>query len=176
MTRRLSLLLVLLAVALVGGCSTTDSRSDAERIVGTREAVVLNARVTNLSVPVRDLPPTTPPSQVTFTTTGGFTLRLALPDAITVTAGGQSVTIPLPDQVAFSGSYTLDEEARRVLLTRAEVGGVVSLRYAFRGRDDLELIAEDAAAIEALLGVAGSDAQQLAGLVQGMSIRFNLSR
>lgn len=176
---RQPLLLALLVAALaggaagLGGCSTTDSRSDAERIVGVRTAAAINARVLGVSVPVRDVETTTPPSQVSFASGGAFSLRLGLGGSITVGPDGNQVTIPLPDAVSIAGTYSLDEADDRVTIARTDVGGTLTLRYVFRGADDLELIAEDAAAIEVLLGLAGPDAQQLAGVVQGVSVRFN---
>lgn len=170
---RTSLLLVLVVAALAGGCTATDSRSDAERIVGVRTAAAINARVLGVSVPVRDIEATSPPSQVSFASGGAFALRLGLGGDITFSGGGQSVTILLPAEVVAAGTYSLDEENDRVTIARTDVGGTLTLRYRFVGSDDLELIAEDAAAIEALIGIAGPDAQQLLGVVQGASVRFN---
>ena len=170
---RPSLLLVLLAAALAG-CSTADSRSDAERIVGTRTAAVVNVRLLGASVPVYNLEATTPASQATFAAGGAATIRLALPDTLSINAQGIAFELPLPEEVALSGTYSLDEANDRVTIARTDVGGTLTLRYVFRGSDDLELIAEDADAIAALLGAAGPDAQLLAGRVEGASVRFNL--
>lgn len=172
MTRRLSLLAVFALAFVLAACSTTDSRSDEERILGVRTATALNARLINTSIPVRSLEETTPASQVSFSAGNAFAMRLVLPDSVIVGAAGVDVTVPLPDQVSLSGTYVLDTDASRVVITRPGIAQTVTLRYAFRGSDDLELIAEGEEAITALLGLAGPDAQRLAGVVQGMSVRF----
>ena len=171
MTRRLPLLL---AFALgLAACSTTDSRSDEERIAGVRPAETINARLLGgISVPVQTLEETEPASQVSFGAGSAFAMRLVLPDSLGIDSNGIDVTIPLPDQVSLTGTYRLDTETQRVILTRAGISQTVTLRYAFRGSDGLELIAEGEEAITALLGLAGPDAQRLAGVVQGMSVRF----
>lgn len=170
MARRLLLPLVL-ALGLAA-CGTTDSRSDEERILGVRTATTVNARLVNTSIPVQTLEETTPASQVSFGNGNTFALRLVLPDSLVVDASGVDVTVPLPDEVTLSGTYTLDTEADRVVITRAGVSQTVTLQYVFRGSDDLELIAEDEAAITALLGLASADASRLADVVQGLSVRF----
>lgn len=175
MMRSLTMLAVALLATFVAGCSTTDSRSDAERIVGVRTAETVNARVLGTSIPVRSLEATTPASQVAFGADQSFRLTLVLPDSLTFSAAGQSVQVALPNSVSVTGTYQLDEDTERVRITRSDVTGTLTLRYAFRETDDLELIAEDAATIEVLLGAAGPDAQRLAGVVQGMSIRFSSS-
>jgi|GEM_PF-5665036 len=174
MTRLALLLVALVAPLLVAGCSTTDSRSDAERILGTRTAAVVNVRLLSASVPVYSLEATTPASQSTFAAGGAATIRLALPDTLSINVSGIAFDLPLPDEVALAGTYSLDEANDRVTIARTDVGGAVTLRYVFRGSDDLELIAEDADAIAALLGAAGPEAAVLAGRVQGVSVRFNL--
>ncbi len=174
MTGRL-LLLVALVAPLMAGCSQTDSRSDAERIVGTRTAAVVNVRLLGASVPVYNVEDTPPASRASFAAGGAVTIRLALPDTLSINEQGVEFNLPLPDEVSLSGTYTLDEANDRVTIARADVGGTLTLRYLFRGTDDLELVAEDAAAVTALLGIAGPDAQALfAGRIQGMSVRFNL--
>lgn len=174
MTHRALLLAVLVAPLLVAGCSTTDTRSDAERIVGTRTAEVVNVRLLGASVPVYTLDETEPASQATFAAGGAATIRLTLPDTLSINAQGVEFDLPLPDEVALSGTYSLDEAGDRVTIARTDVGGALTLRYVFRGSDDLELIAEGADAIAALLGAAGAEAELLAGRVQGVSVRFNL--
>lgn len=173
MTRRLSLLAVFALALGLAACSTTDSRSDEERILGVRTATMLNARLLGgITIPVRSLEATTPASQVSFQSDSQFSMRLVFQDSLRINQSGINVTVPLPDQVTLAGTYTLDSEGDRVIITRAGIAQTVTLRYAFRGSDDLELIAEGEEAITALLGLAGPDAARLAGVVQGMSVRF----
>ena len=171
MMRPLSLLAVVLLATLVVGCSSTDTRSDAERIVGVRTAESVNARVVGLSVPISDLSNSQPRSTVAFDAGGAFNLALTLPDSLRFDTA--NVTIPLPDAVTIVGTYALDDAANRIVITRTDITGTLTLGYAFRGSNDLELIAEDAATLSILLGLAGPEAQALAGVVQGGSIRFN---
>lgn len=171
MTRTVSLLAIALLVAFVAGCSATDSRSDAERIAGVRIAETVNARVIGLSVPLADLTQTEPQSTVTFGPGDAFRLALTLPDSIRFESAG--VTVPLPDAVTIVGTYALDEDANRVVITRTDIMETLTLQYAFRGSDDLELIAQDDATFGALIGVvAGPDYQALARVIDGGSIRF----
>jgi hypothetical protein len=53
------------------------------------------------------------------------------------------------------------------------VGADLVLGYRLRSDDDLEIIAEDAAALAVLIGLAGPDAAVLAGAVSGGSIRYS---
>lgn len=166
---------VLVVVAtLVAGCDTTDDRPDSERILGTRTATTVNARVFGLSVPVLDLTTREPESTVTFASGGGFDLDLYLPDSLTAGQGGSQVSIPLPPSVSITGTYTLDSSSRTVTVTRTDVTGTLTFGYAFRGTDGLELIATDDGTFAALVGVAaGPSYEALADLIDGGSVRLD---
>lgn len=176
---RTALAALALALPVVAGCSTTDSRPDRERIVGERTGTSVNVRVGSgsaaLSVPVVDLEGIEPGSESEFTAGGQATITLRFPDTLTFSDGsGGDITIDLPPSVSISGTYTLDEDRDRVTIARADIGGEITLRYGFRGSDGLELIAESDDTFAALIGVAvGPEYQTLARAIDGGSIRFD---
>jgi hypothetical protein len=95
------------------------------------------------------------------------------PDDATLSIPQTSVSIPLPDNLVLTGTYVLDDANKRIRLTRPGVGADLVLGYRLRSDDDLEIIAEDAAALAVLIGLAGPDAAVLAGAVSGGSIRYS---
>ena len=174
MTARAAALLSAVALAVLAGCSATDDRPDSERIVGTRVGTTVNTRVLGVSVPVLDLANREPESTVTFTSGGGFDLDLSLPDSLAVGPSGNQVMVDLPASVSIAGTYTLDTAARTVTVTRTDRPGTLTLGYAFRGTDGLELIANDDGTFAALVGVAaGPQYEALASVITGGSIRFD---
>lgn len=174
--------LALVAVAAFAGCDETGStRTDAELIVGTWPTETVNVRVdlgpTTIPVPVLDVDPDEDEVSFTFTEGGAFTFEFD-PDEteISFEAGEDTVAIPLPSRVEFSGTYEIDEADDR--LTFSTVGQTTRedfvLAYDFDGEDGLELAAEDAETLALLLGLADADAAVLAQYVAGGS--FSLER
>ena len=170
-------LFVALAVLALGGCdilsSDDDDRApDAELIVGTWTGTGVSARVTaagGLSIPIPGIDASA--FGASFQTSA-VTLEFDPDDDATLGIPQTDFSIPLPNEVSVSGTYSIDDSAGRLTLSRPEVSQDLVLGYRLRSETDLELIAEDAAAFAQLFGIIGGDAEALAGVVSGGSIRY----
>lgn len=174
MQRIILILTLFVFVSGLAACdsSTTTTRPDSERIVGSWEGTDLNARIIGgLSVSI----PGTDPSaaSVTFGSGNDFSFLFDPADGSMLGIPQTSVSVPLPDQVSITGTYTLDESEETVSVARPGIPAALDLGYNFRGDDDLELIAETPDAFADLLGLASADAALIATVVTGGSIRFN---
>ena len=171
--------ILILSILLVFACSlsacdtaTTSGQTDAERIVGSWEGTDLNARIIGgLSVSI----PGTDPSaaSVTFGSGDAFSFLFDPADGSMLGIPQTTVSVPLPDQVSITGTYTLDESEETISVARPGIPAALELGYNFRGDDDLELIAETPDAFADLLGLASEDAALIATVVTGGSIRFD---
>ena len=104
----LSILLVFACSLAACDTSTTTTRPDSERIVGSWEGTDLNARIIGgLSVSI----PGTDPSaaSVTFGSGDAFSFLFDPADGSMLGIPQTTVSVPLPDQVSITGAYTLDE-------------------------------------------------------------------
>ncbi len=168
----LSILLVFACSLAACDTSTTTTRPDSERIVGSWEGTDLNARIIGgLSVSI----PGTDPSaaSVTFGSGAAFSFLFDPADGSMLGIPQTTVSVPLPDQVSITGTYTLDESEETISVARPGIPAALELGYNFRGDDDLELIAETPDAFADLLGLASEDAALIATVVTGGSIRFD---
>lgn len=184
MTAARSLLVVFAALAL-GGCdilaSDNDDRApDAELIVGAWTGTGVSARVDVPVVGVQSVPilgisasafgASFQTSAVTLDFDPDDDATIGFPDG---TPGiPEDFSIPLPNEVSVSGTYSLDDSAGTLTLTRAGIPQDLVLGYRLRSETSLEIIAEDAEAFAQLLGIIGGDAEALAGVVSGGSIRY----
>ncbi len=172
---RILILSTLLALASgLAACDsgTPSSLSDAERIVGSWQGTDLNARIIGgFSVSI----PGTDPSvaSVTFASGNAFSFLFDPADGSMLGIPQTTISVPLPDQVSITGTYTLDELEEAVSVVRPSIPAALDLGYKFRGDDDLELIAETPDAFAELLGLASADAALIATVVTGGSIRFD---
>lgn len=173
--RPILLTTALLAAALASaGCDEIGATvSDSEAIEGSWTGSSLNVRLSvasGVSVPVPGLNVSV--ATVRFSNPNEVSFRFDPADDAMLAIPQTSISIPLPDEAILSGTYTLDDGNDRISVTRPGVAQTLVLQYRFRGDDDLEIIAEDAVTLAALLGLAGPEAAQLAGLVSGGSIRY----
>ena len=177
MTRAARLLLVAVCALAASACDSEDPEvraPDAELILGTWTGSSVNARVItplgDVSLPIPGVDASA--FGASFQGTG---VQFAFdPDDDAVLSIPQTeFSIPLPDEASFGGTYSLDEAAEQLVLSRDEIdGGELRLGYELRSASDLELIAEDAEAFAELFGLIGGDAEALAGVVSGGSIRY----
>ena len=183
MTRARHALLLAFAFAAsvtLGGCdllSSDDDRApDAELILGAWTGTSINVRAdTNSPLGTISLPfPGADASAATAEfSASSATLGFDPDDDAEFNIKQLNFSIPLPNEVSVSGTYRLDTDAAQLVLSRPEIeGGELRLGYALRSETSLEIIAEDAAAFASLFGFIGGDAEALAGIVSGGSIRY----
>ena len=175
MTRALNLLLAAALALAVSACDETDPdrAPDAELIVGTWTGTSVNARITALGgIPV-PIPTVDASAFGASFQASGVQFSFDPEDDATLSIPQTDFSIPLPDEISFGGTYSLAEDSGQLVLSRPEVdGGELRLGYELRSATDLELIAEDAEAFAELFGLIGGDAEALAGIVSGGSIRY----
>ena len=169
---RSRLLLVVLAALAWGGCDSNDL-SDAEQIVGTWEPVSINAIIGgSLPVPVATLGQGGSSGTLLIESRGFFDLDIALGGKVIIP--NTDVTVNLPAEVDLSGTYTLDDAAETITVTRGTRSTTV--RYdltPFLGTvESLQFVAQSPDELVALLGVAQEDAEAFFAVASGASIRF----
>lgn len=175
MNGRILLTVLFLAVAALAGCDDqATTRPDDELIVGTWRGDAMNARtVVGISVPVLDFQ-AGDVVRFVFEEDGGYTFRFEPADGRELTIPGTDVSVPLDQDASFSGNYTLDEGDGTIFLSASDdlpVG--LTLEYDFDGDDALEVIAEDAETLGALVGLTDlEELELLATVVTGGSISY----
>lgn len=166
--------LIVFAFIFVGGCdSTTTTRADVELIIGSWLGTDIRAELIgplpSVSIPGVDASV----ASATFGSSNAFSFLFDPEDNAELSIPQTSVSIPLPDQVMLSGTFALNETAKTIALTREGIPGALQLEYRFRGDDDLEITANTPEGFAALLGLASADAELLATVITGGSIRFD---
>lgn len=177
MIRPAALLLLVVAFA---GCDETspDTRPDSERIVGTWTAASASVTIRSVPVPVRVADLTASGDEQTFAFAQGdrFTFVFDPQDGrtITVSALGQTVSVPVSQTVRLAGTYTLNEGAKTVTFSTVPGQTVddFQLSYGFSG-NHLDLKATDFATLVRLFGFAGTEAEQLAAIVTGGQLSYS---
>lgn len=174
MTRALNVLLVAVLALAVSACdeSDPDRASDAELIVGTWTGTSVNARLTALGGVAVPVPGVDASAFGASFQTSAVTLSFDPDDDARLEIPQTEFSIPLPDNISIGGTYTLDDSAGTLRLSRPETIEDLVLGYDLRSETDLEIIAEDAEAFAELFGLIGGDAAALAGVVSGGSIRY----
>ncbi len=165
--------LIAIASVFMGGCdSATTTMSDSALIVGSWQGTDLNAKIIGgLSVSIPSVDPSV--ASVTFGSGGSFSLLFDPADGSTLGIPNTSISVPLPNQVSITGTYTISESAKTISVARPGIPAALELGYQFRGDNDLELIANSPDAFAELLGLASADAAVVATVVTGGSIRFD---
>ncbi len=184
MTRRtvrsgLALMFTLLLAAPLAGCdeATTDTRPDSERIVGTWTAASASVIVRSVPIPIRvaDLTSAGDEQSFTFAQDGRFAFVFDPQDGrtISVTALGQTVSVPVSQTVRLAGTYTLDTGTQTITFSTVPGQTVddFQLGYGFSG-SRLDLKANDFATLVRLFGFAGTGADQLAQIVTGGQLSY----
>ncbi len=190
MLRRFApLVLTALAVVAFPACDALDNgegdtRSDAERVVGTWDATTANVIVdvgpTNVPIPVSNLAAAGDQQRFVFNSDGTFTFVFDPDDDRRITIAYQGTTyvdLPLPDgPVELSGTYALDAAADEIRLSTlaGQTADDFTLAYGFGGSSSsrLNLEAEDPATLARLFGLAGDDYAAFAQYVVGGSITY----
>jgi len=168
----LSILFVVASGLAACDSGTSTSRPDSDRILGSWRGTDLNARIIGgLSLSIPGVDPSV--ASATFGTGSAFSFLFDPADGSMLGIPQTSVSVPLPDQVSISGTYTLNDSAETISVARPGIPAALVLGYNFRGDDDLELIAETPDAFADLLGLASADAALIATVITGGSIRFN---
>lgn len=170
---------LLVALALSGCDETASDRTDRERIVGTWRATTANVRVQSLPVglPVATL--SGDEQTFAFREDGTFTFRFVPAPGRTLRLTVQGTllfAIPVTQTVNLVGTYVVDEAADRIRFSTVagQTADDFLLGYGFGlTGGGLELVAEDAAVLAVLLGLAGEDAALLATVVTGGSISYS---
>lgn len=177
MTRALALLL-LIGVSLTA-CDETDPadmRSDNERLVGTWDASAANVRVRGgLRVPVADLAQADDEQTFTFGAGNRFTFVFDPQDGrtVSISALGQTFTVPVDQTVRFSGTYVIDTPAQTIRFVPMTFDTDESFQLGYRfNSGTLELSAEDPETLGKLFGLADADLSQLSTVVTGGSITY----
>ena len=181
MTRAAVLLLV---AASLTGCSETDPGAealpDSERIVGTWDASTASVNVRSVPIPIRVADLTASEDQQTFAFESGgrFTFVFDPQDGrtISITALGQTLSVPVDQTVRLSGTYTLNEQTDQITFSTIDGQTADDFRmgYGFTGAS-LDLTANDVPTLVRLFGFAETDAGRLAALIDGGQITYRQS-
>ena len=167
MLRRLALILPLLAgSAFLAGCDSNDGDdlTDAERIVGTWDAVSANVDVV-LETPIGPVTDSVPLQLegegeivLTFGADGAHTFRAQPPINADVPVVGTVGVFQGDTPVNLRAQYVVDADARVLTLTGDDGGALAfDVPYTFSGNDELRFVLESNDLILALLADSGAD-------------------
>ena len=170
---RLVRFLFVLAVSLSwAGCDTSDL-SDAERIVGRWDAASINVRVgSDVAIPVVTLGEGAASGTLLVESRGFLDMTLRLGGKIIIP--NTDVTVNLPQQVDLSGTYMLDDVAKTITGSRGSSSATFTydLTPFLGGGESIQLVADNADELVALLDLELADAEAFFSVASGASLRF----